>query len=410
MVVIGSNFSRYFIYFLLSYFTLTELNNFVFHQNTILIKTPAINYFLKYLFVSIITIFFFYNLNLLKNLNKIKIFLIFYFIYFFYTIIFSLLDYDINYWDYKFIAINYVPFLFFITTIIFGLQIDCLKIVTKFYIKIIFPLSFILFILFNDFYPELFSRILIPISFFLIFFNFFKNYQKIFILILSFMILLFDQSHRLNLLNIIISYFLLFFFYFRINSKTIYLLIFYSLILSPIFFLYLSINYNFDIFFYLKNKFLYNFIADYNPDIIENTRSLLYYEVYNSLNGFYDFIFGKGASASYKSNVFQHTIIISEGRFESEVGFLNIILKSGIIGFIIFSFIFLYPSYLGIKFSKNVISKILSIKLISYWFLLFVEYFQWVNLNYFFIFFLSGLLLSEKFRNFDENKIKSLLT
>jgi len=408
MVVIGSNFSRYFIYFFLSYYTLFEINRFVFNQNKILIKIPIIEYFFDYFFVIFITIFFFNNLKLYKYLEKFKKFLKLYFFYFFYIVIFGLFSYDNNYWDYKYIFIHYIPFIFFVTTFIFGLEPENLKIITNFYSKIIFPLTAILFVLVNIRYPELISRMLIPLSFFIIFFYYLKNIQKIMILFLSIVIVFFDQSLRINILNIIVSYLLLFFFYLNIKNKKIYFLLYFIIIITPLILILLSLILNFDV-FYFFNNILTSKISSSNLDLIANTRSFLYIEVYNSLNNLYEFVFGKGANASYASFAFQNSsIVFEQGRFSSEVGFLNFILKSGIFGFILFSTIFIYPSYLGIKYSNNIISKILSLKLIIYWFLLFVEYYHSINISYFFIFFISGLLLSKKLRDYSDDEISSI--
>ena len=104
-----------------------------------------------------------------------------------------------------------------------------------------------------------------------------------------------------------------------------------------------------------------------------NTRSFIYIDVFNQLSNNNWFLFGGGAHASYTSDFFSRSLstygqlIYEEGSLSSEVGFLNIILKSGIIGFFLYSFYF-YSSYIGITNSKNTICKILSLKIIFFGF------------------------------------------
>ena len=60
-----------------------------------------------------------------------------------------------------------------------------------------------------------------------------------------------------------------------------------------------------------------------------DTRTFLYYEVFQDLKLNQAFIFGKGMNAGYASDAFQ-----TLSRQVVEVGFLQILLKTGIVGFI----------------------------------------------------------------------------
>jgi hypothetical protein len=145
--------------------------------------------------------------------------------------------------------------------------------------------------------------------------------------------------------------------------------------------------------------------------LFANTRSFLYLEVLGSLDNFFNIIFGSGASASFESDTFRfNQFIFEEGRYSTEVGFLNIILKSGIFGFFLLSLLIFQPIFFTLNNSKNTLSKLLSLKLATYWLVLFIEQPQFIGLGYFFIFFNIGILLSSKFINLDDNEIKSYIS
>jgi len=399
------NRSIYYLLFLLIFLILKDLQYYSFKKNIIFFKPPIVIYILEYLFVLFGVFFYFKNLSEVKidkNFNKILKFYLFYSI----LILFISVYISNNYWEYKYIFISYLPFIFFI--LIFHLvSIEdnffyLLKFYNKFLIFILLVLYFYKFYIYNEFASRF--GFLVPIS--LIFIPYFNNFTILLIISLSIIGLFFDQSLRIFSLNIISSFILLAIFYLKITNIKIYNLIFKIIILLPFIFIFLALFLNIDIFNFLS----VNLSSDESSIIFGNTRSFLFSEVYSSISNKFNLIFGSGIQASYKSYFFQNMDLIFEyGRFDTEVGFLNFILKIGFIGFFLFSILMVYPAYLGINKSNNLISKILSLKLVFLWFCLFIEYYQGVNSHYFSIFILMGILLSENFRKYNNDQILLIL-
>jgi len=406
MAATGNKFEEKLIFIFLIYYTLKDINTFIYYDN-IIINPPFIKYLIDYLFIGAIVIHFKNNRQLINNDLILEKYLKIYSFFFVILLIISLSNTKNNYWDYKFIFITVVPFVVFYLVFIIGYKIDNIKYLIKIYSKYFFPISILLFIFIENLNPEVISRLLLPLSLLFLFFKYVNIITKMMMLFLSFIIIFYDDSFRTNIFNIIFSFSLIILFYLNFKKVFIYKTLFYLIIILPIFLIIVSLYFNFDFFLYISNLFK----SDLSPNLIANTRSFLYVEIYNSINSLKDLLIGQGLNASYISEVFSRSsnLIFTEGRFRSEVGFLNLILKTGILGFFLLSLIFILPSYLGIVYSRNIVSKILSLKLMSYWLLLFIELYQEVNVSYFIIYFTSGLLMSKRLRNFDEVEIKNFL-
>jgi len=393
------------------FLTIVELNKYVFFINKFLITNPIIEYSITYLISFFTLIFFFRNYNNINENIVLKNFIKLYFLYFSINIIFSFF-FAQTYFQYKYIFISFIPQIVFVLFFSFGFMYENVKKIFRIYSIFFFPIG-ILLIFFNfyeikGFYPRLF----VPISFLLLFFPYFNKINKIFFIIFSFIILFIDTSHRTGTFSILFSIILILTYYFNIRSTKFYLFSFYNIIFIPLFFFILFFVFKIDIFEFISNSFVNN--TDNQSDIFANTRSFLYINIFNELSNNNWFLFGGGAQASYTSEFFSKSLssygllIYQEGRFASEIGFLNIILKSGIIGFFLYSFIFFYSSYIGITNSKNTFCKILSLKIIFFWFLLFIEIPGGVNLNSYFIYVFIGLVLSKKLRSLSDFEIREV--
>lgn len=344
--------------------------------------------------------------------NKIlKFFFKIYFIYYSLNIILSIFSSQ-SYFQYKYIFISFIPQIIFVLFFLFGFLFENIKKILKIYSLILFPIGF--FLIFLNFYEikSFYPRLFLPLSYLLLFFPYFNRINKTCFIIFSLIILFVDTSHRTGILSIVFSSFLIILYYLNIKNTKFYLFSFYNFIFAPLFFIMLYFIFRIDIFEYASNFFLIN--SNIQSNIFSNTRTFLYYEVFNQLYSNNWFLFGGGAHASYISDFFSKNLLPSarliyeEGRFSSEIGFLNLVLKSGVIGFLIYSFIFFYSSFIGIVDSKNILSKIISLKVIFSWFLLFIEIPGGVNLNYYFIYIFIGLILSKKLRYLSDFEIREI--
>jgi O-antigen ligase len=78
-----------------------------------------------------------------------------------------------------------------------------------------------------------------------------------------------------------------------------------------------------------------------------DTRTFLYYEVFQDLKSNEAFLFGKGLNAGYYSASF-----VTYNRPIVEVGFLQIILKMGIVGFLLYVIVILRALFRALNDQK----------------------------------------------------------
>ena len=400
-------YNKFFIVALITYLLLKDLQTFVFFPDPIFFKKATYIYFLDYFFI--INLILLYNKNLkffLIGSNYKKIIKV-YLIYFFFIFCLGLVN-SVSYFDYKYSFIVYLPFFLFYFVFQFGLEKNTLFFIIKFFNNLIIPLSLVLFFLGTKSLPEFTSRLALPISLLIVFIPYLKKINQFIIIFVSLLILFYDQSVRMHSVSIIISFLITLFYYFNISNKKYYNLLVILLFMTPIILILSAIIYKFDIF-----NFFYELgnLNSYENELLANTRSFLYIDIFNSTDSIFKLIFGSGASASYESYLFSqsNSLLFEEGRYGTEVGFLNYLLKSGIIGFILFSLLLFYPINLGINHSNNILIKLISLKLTFNWFFMFLEYPFVVNMSYFLIYFIIGILSSSELRKLDDNQIKKLI-
>ena len=400
-------YNKFFIVALITYLLLKDLQTFVFSPDLIFFKKAIYIYFLDYFFI--INLILIYNKNLkffLIESNYKKIIKV-YLIYFFFIFCLGLVN-SVSYFDYKYSFISYLPFFLFYFVFQFGLEKNTLFFIIKFFNNLIIPLSFVLFFVGTKSLPEFTSRLAVPITLLIIFIPYLKKINQFIIISVCLLILFYDQSVRTYLINIIVSFLILLFYYFNIFNKKYFNILVTLIFVTPIILILSAIIYKFDIFS------LFSELKNYSPyenELLVNTRSFLYIDIFNSINSVFKLIFGSGASASYESFLFSqsNSFYFEEGRYATEVGFLNYLLKSGVIGFILFSLLLFYPINLGINHSNNILIKLISLKLTFIWFFMFVEYPFLINMNYFLIYLMVGILLSCELRKLDDNQIKKLI-
>jgi hypothetical protein len=142
-------------------------------------------------------------------------------------------------------------------------------------------------------------------------------------------------------------------------------------------------------------------------NLASDTRTFLYQEVITSLVNNGTLITGEGASGKYRSDFFNEH---GTGRYSSEVGILNIILYSGLIGAVLYLSFLLLVSYYGIYRSNNWLSKMFGLLISVRWTLLFIEEFTQFDLNFYFFWLALGLLSSQKFRQLSDAEVIELFS
>jgi hypothetical protein len=174
----------------------------------------------------------------------------------------------------------------------------------------------------------------------------------------------------------------------------------------PVVLLFLGVSGKFNVF--SENKFDYEANITLqgessSSNVSADTRTFLYKEVfYSMIKRNSSFIYGEGGAAGYQTDYFTDSVLNKKGRYRSEVGFLNTFLYSGVIGVLLYALVLFAPAYYAINKSNNRLSKMIGLFLAARWGLSFVEEVSQFDMNFFFMWLMIGLCLSNRFRAMTE--------
>ncbi len=240
------------------------------------------------------------------------------------------------------------------------------------------------------------ATFIIPSGFILLTFKFHKFKIRIFsLIIVGIGLLLAIYGARRNLIFIYSTQILFSFLLYLVISKRKYILIIYSFFLSFFIIYYLYNTFN-------KDNPLFSYLIERG---MEDTRTGVELAFYADLDKL-DWIIGKGISGTYYSPGIEENIIY---RHVIETGYLQIILKGGIISLLLLLLIAIPAIFLGIFHSKNTLSKAAGIWILLWVFYLYPTTMQAFSL-YYMIFWVSiGIGYSKDIRNMsDEDILKKL--
>ncbi len=253
-------------------------------------------------------------------------------------------------------------------------------------------------------YFELNIFLLMPISYLILTFPMQTNKSRFLTLIISATIIIVSFTNRAGVMRIIISYLIVIIYYIisylKVNKKLLKIIIF-CILMLPFYFLYLGIN--------GKNVFQDisgNSTEDYSQaDLSADTRTFLYYEVFQDLKLNNAFIFGKGIDGGYASETFQ-----TFSRSTVEVGFLQILLKTGIVGFLAYFSVIFSAIFKAMGKSKSIFMKCLGLLLSSYVLMFFIENVIAFNLLNVAIWLVVGMCHSKELLSKNDEEIKQLFS
>ncbi len=379
----NEDYSVIIIFIILNLFS---INNYI---ETNFFYKPIIFYFFIYLTVFIISNYFIKHCQVIDYDKRIIAILKLFWLHSVIIIIFSI-DSANNYFEYKFIFIGYVPYLF--TTLCIFLISDIEKLIyfSKKYFNVYLPISIFLLILFYNSSSEFFTRGNSFLYFFIIFYPFVKSKKikllLIFSTIASFVI---EPGWRTNILRISLIWMFVILYNFKfINSKN-FLFFFKIIILIPIF--YFLITYILKI--NLIDIFTNN--ADENP-FFADTRSFMFSLTLEAImENNLKLIFGYGTNASLFIESFNDYSSFDRfgevGRLNQESAFITKLYKAGILGVLIDLSLFIVAGLTSIKYSNNDFSKFIGLLCALNYLVYFVEIPIGININYFFIYMIIGL-------------------
>ena len=276
-------------------------------------------------------------------------------------------------------------------------------------LKIFIPLSFF-YLIFNlensgVVYLIVLKSILLAVTFVITTYHFQLKTNKKFILIST--VLLSLISYFLSDRTMIIRIFLLLIalismtHYIKHNSKWV-LNVLFILIFIPGILIQNSITNNKSVITRLMSGVL-------DEELSTDTRTFLYTEVYTDLKKTNNFIAGKGANGTYFSDYFYETQEDTSNRLSVEVGVLSIMLKSGLIGVILYLLILFSAIYFSFFKSNNYYVIGIGMMLLMYTIILFIENSVGYSLSNIFVWFFIGIALSKEMRSKSNKEIFNLL-
>ena len=283
----------------------------------------------------------------------------------------------------------------------------------KYVLKFLFSLGFLIIPISLVTNHQLYSRLMIPVSVFIVFIPYLRPKWRVLVLAVMIVSILIVIDFRTNIVKSVISLLICSLYFIRrfvVKSwiKTLHITIF----ATPLIFLALAVTGSFNIFkstSEIKNSSLEvkSKKQGYGDEesLTADTRTFLYVEVFKSLLTTGNLVVGEGGSGKYKSDYFD-TVGDHRGRYSSEVGFLNVLLYSGIIGLIIYFLILFLSSYYAIYKSNNFLCKMLGLLISARWSLFFIEEFTSFDLNTLFTWITIGLVSSIAFRSLTDNELK----
>jgi hypothetical protein len=317
-----------------------------------------------------------------------------------------------SYWEWKFLLIQSVGFSLAPLFYFVGLDLYCVRSIYSFTFRWIFILGPLLIPLSLNTNIELYSRIMIPVTFFIIFIPYLPK-RNILILIcvalLSVFIVLDFRSLQLKIAIALIT--LLILTNKKFFGKKLLLVIHSFIFILPFIFLFAYFFFNYNLFLEgLSGKQRKEITVNVNNEesnLLADTRTFLYVEVIKSFNSTTEWVIGKGAAGTYQSSFFDSGGGDNKGkRFGSEVGILNILLRYGLIGCLIYFVSLFVLTRQALIYSSNYLVKMLSLLLSSRWPLSFLEEYTQYDLNFMFFWLFLGLISNNQFRAMNDMQLK----
>lgn len=359
---------------------------------------PIGNTFLWWLLQSII-LFVFFNLSPKHySIFPVKAFLF----YVGFSAIYGAIYMTENYWDWKLLVSNLMSMLLLISVYTFSTPI-LLSIILKSWYKY----GWIIFIVLCPFLgSNAFGRYLVPYAFLSIFISILYSKKYLYAIGTALIITIYfgyeDRSSTIKfLVYLLMGISLIYWKYWKNKSKFIFRSIHCVFLFLPFVFLFLAITNKFNV-FNIKEE-LHIKEASINEEQLADTRTLLYAEeITSAINNNY-LIQGRSIARGYDSLLFGKYIDKSSGtnnneRPSCEVCILNIFNYMGIIGVLLYFFIFYRASYLAIYKSNNQYVKMMGIYIAFRWMYAFIHDGIEFNLNFLFIIIGLAICYSPQFR------------
>lgn len=322
-----------------------------------------------------------------------------------------------DYWAWKALLTNHVFMYLVPVALVLGLNPMHSRRVLLLMLCVVLPVSLAVIPFALRFDTELFQRAAMPLYLLVLLVPFVSRRWQLFILAMATISVFMDFSYRTNVMRICVAgllavAYMLLRVRFRpgaINGAWLVCL------LAPLLFLGLGLTGRYNVF---EKGLDFDAIViavneggqERSSQLNADTRTFLYEEVLASMKKRgSSFVVGQGAGTGYESRFFSRTIIGAAGRGGSEVGFLNTLLYSGVVGVVLYAAMLLLAAFYAFNRSNNDACKLMGLFLLFKWVLFFVEDIPKMDLNFFVTWMMVGLCLSSHFRQMDNVAMKEAL-
>lgn len=321
-----------------------------------------------------------------------------------------------GYWEWKHLTSNSMFLLMPLSIFVFTNKNFVQKIIYV-WLKYALPAFFVFYFFI---WTEAFGRYLIPISFLLLFFPILPKKWKFIFLFFSFIVFVSDLTARSNVIKFAVPILLSCIFYVRkLFGNKILEVLRSVLLFSPFLLFVLAVSGVFNIFNmkeYMGGEYLITAKAgeEREGNLTIDTRTFLYLEVLESaIKNNYVFL-GRTPARGNDSNSFGAYIAEDLGldkneRPANEVSILNIFTWSGLLGVVLYFFIFYKASYLAVHKSNNIFIKIVGLYVAFRWLYAWVEDFSRFNLANIYLWIAIGMCFSSSFRAMSNKEFTSWL-
>jgi hypothetical protein len=320
-----------------------------------------------------------------------------------------------NYWEWKNLVgmgmVLLLPISIYVSTNKFLVQH-----LTAMWLKYALP-AFILIVPFL--HGAALGRYLVPISFLTIFFPLLNTRWKVFSILICLFVIVSDLSARSNVIKFALPFLLSLIYYFKFLSSvgmlnTLRLI----LLFLPFLLFTLAVTGKFNVFRmddYLGNQYTAQVVVNgqlQQESLTADTRSPLYVEVLESAIKYDYVIFGRtpargNESISFGNFAFDELKTGKLERYVNEVSILNVFTWTGIVGVLLYFYIFYKGTYLAICRSSNTFSKIVGVYVSFRWSYAWVEDFSNFDLSYLFLWLMIGMCFSASFRSMTNMDMKN---
>jgi len=317
-----------------------------------------------------------------------------------------------TYWDWKALVGNGMALLIPITAYAASNALIVQSSMSH-YVKYALPLFAVFALLIP---PDAYGMYLIPVAFLVLFFPVLTGRWKIIVFLIALIPLTACLGARSSVIKFGVPVLLLFAYYLRRFLGVGYLEWIRNLLfVAPVLFFFLAVRGDFNVFEMKQYAARPLVSVEKTPegeiverDLLADTRSDAYREVLNSAKNHNSWWIGRSPARGNDTDRYAAVADIS-GRQErpgNEAAILNIFSWTGIVGVLLYFFVFYVASYLAVKRSQSVFCKMLGIFIAFRWLYSWVEDINYFTLTTVFLWILLGLCLSTEFRKMNDQEVK----